>query len=307
MDEYYIIQTIKHANNNLNKKISYYISITNDENNSSSKSIKFGSSSKKRSCVEIIVYDDSEIASLNNVSNNDIKCTINNESNINNDDYQDVILLIKIALHFTIEKFTYIKHFILTDNSTIKCSNKTKISLSDLTFIKYGQTWYERNFNAIPDESNLHIIHNQKLIMYNRLNEKINTNPINFILANKEFLIINNIDQYKIDKILKKIKNIYYENITVYDYLEKFISNHLECLYYIYVFNSYINKLLYETSWIIKKENIEMYNIKYSYLSIDKKATHEKIINRIKNFNKSNLEETRTYNFQKKYKNINYI
>jgi len=35
--------------------------------------------------------------------------------------------------------------------------------------------------------------------------------------------------------------------------------------------------------------------------------THQKIINRINNFNKNNLEELRTYNYVKKAKNINYI
>jgi hypothetical protein len=299
MNEYYIIQTAKYDNNRY-KKINYYVSVINDNNNSIN--IGFGNY-KSRPCIEILVYNDSPIAILNNVSN-DIKCTIMNDFNIN---YQDIILLIKIALHFIINKYTYIQQIILNDNSTINCSNNIKISLADLSFIKYGKTWYEKNFNAIPDESNIDIIDVQKSIIHNRLNEKINMDSKKFISVNKEFLKKNNISQDKIEKILKKIKDIYHENISVYDYLQNFISEHIECLCYAYIFIYYMNRILYDTAWIIKKENIKSYEIKYSYLSTEKKASHEKIINRIKNFNKNNFPEMITYNYQKKYKNINYI
>jgi hypothetical protein len=76
----------------------------------------------------------------------------------------------------------------------------------------------------------------------------------------------------------------------------------MECLYYAYILNNNINKLLYGTTWIIKKEDI-----KYSFLQTIKKITHQKIINLIKNFNKNNLKELKTYNHLKKAKNINYI
>jgi hypothetical protein len=77
----------------------------------------------------------------------------------------------------------------------------------------------------------------------------------------------------------------------------------MECLYYAYILNNNINKLLYDTTWIIKKDDIISYSIKYSFLPTIKKITHQKIIN----FNKINLEEISTYNYIKKAKNINYI
>jgi len=296
MNEYYIIQT-KIINNN--KKLNYYVSIIYDKNNSIS--IKFGNY-KSYPCIEILVDPNSEIAILQNISNN-IKCTIN-DSNIDN---HNIILLIKISLHFIISKFDYINKFILTDNSTINCSEKINISLADLSVIKYGKTWYEKNFNAIPDDSNINTIEVQKSMLFNRLNEKINMNLEKFISVNKEYLKKNKIDEYKIDKIIKRIKDFYTEKISIYNYLEKYIKDHMECLYYSYILSNNINKLLYGTTWIIKKKDIMSYSIKYSYLPTIKKMTHQKIINRINNFNKNNLEELRTYNYVKKAKNINYI
>ena len=103
MNEYYIIQTIKYNNeNNRIKKINYYVSVINDNNNNSI-SVGFGNY-KLRPCIEILIYQNSSVATLNNVSN-DIKCTILNDSNIND---QDIILLTKIALHFIIDKYPYI-------------------------------------------------------------------------------------------------------------------------------------------------------------------------------------------------------
>ena len=106
MNEYYIIQTIKYNNeNNRIKKINYYVSVINDNNNNSI-SIGFGNY-KLRPCIEILIYQNSSIATLNNISN-DIKCTILNDSNINNN---DIILLIKIALHFVVKKYLHIQYY----------------------------------------------------------------------------------------------------------------------------------------------------------------------------------------------------
>ena len=92
-----------------------------------------------------------------------------------------------------------------------------------------------------------------------------------FISVNKEYFKKNKIDEYKIDKIIKRIKYFYTEKISVYNYLEKYITDHMEYLYYSYILNNNINKLLYGTTWIIKKKDIMSYSIKYSYLPTIKK------------------------------------
>jgi hypothetical protein len=61
-------------------------------------------------------------------------------------------------------------------------------------------------------------------MIYNRLNEKINMNLEKFISVNKEYLKKNKIDEYKIDKIIKSITKLYNNNISVYSYLEKYIT-----------------------------------------------------------------------------------
>jgi hypothetical protein len=295
MDEYFIIKTV----NNSNKKINYFVSVISNENYSSI-SIRLGNY-KSTPCVEIIIDTSSESAVLQNVSN-DIKCTI-----LDNLDNHDSVLLTKIALHFVISKYPHVKEFILTDNSLIKCSDKINISLADLSFIKYHKTWYEKNFEAIPDESDVENIDIQKTIIFEELNDKININEDKFILANKKYFIKNNIDDKKIEKILKKIKKTYNENIKIYDYLYKFILNHMECLYYSYIFNTYIKNNLYGTTWKIEKDKVLLYSINYSYLTSKKRLSHQNIINRIKIFNNNKLKEVKKYTPMKKYKNINYI
>ena len=108
-------------------------------------------------------------------------------------------------------------------------------------------------------------------MIFNRLNEKINMNLEKFISVNKEYFKKNKIDEYKIDKIIKSITKLYNDNISIYSYLEKYITEHMECLYYAYILNNNINKLLYGTTWIIKKKDIMSYSIKYSYLPTIKK------------------------------------
>ena len=290
---YYILETVI-EHNNRSKKIHYFVSIIYDENENNI-SIRFGNY-KSIPCVEIIILHESipysEIAILQNVSN-DIKCTIFDDNNINE---HDSILLTKIALHFVITKYPYIQHFLLTDNSLIDCSNNIKICLADLSFIKYGTTWYEKNFGALPDEADILNIQVTKSIITQRLNDKINIKNELFINANKEYLKNNNIKEEYIDIISEKINTYYKQNIKIHDYLYKFISTYMECLYYAFIFDKFIQKNLYGTTWKIEKDQILLYPIKYSYLSSPKRASHSNVINRIKIFNNNKLNEVEKYN-----------
>ena len=298
MDEYYIIQTEILLNNRM-KKINYYVSILNDDDNSIY--VKFGNY-KTIPCIEITFQKDSEIGVLQNI-NNSIKCSI-----LSNNEYDhDIILLTKIALHFVKNKYLYIKYFILTDNSTVYCSNKIKICLADLSYIKYHQTWYEKNLGAIPDESNILTIQFAKQQILESMEKNININKKTFIGLNKEYLFKNKIEEEKINLIIKEIKKIFYEDISVYDYLFLFISKNYECLYYSYLFDIFITNFLFGTTWLIKKETISKYEIKYSYLVTQKRKSHENIIKRIRVFNENKLNETKTYNYKKGSENITYM
>jgi len=298
MDEYYIIQTEVLSNNRI-KKINYYVSILYDEDNYIS--VKFGNY-RTTPCIEITFQNDSEVAILQNISN-DIKCTILEDTSIHE---HDIIILIKISLNFIVSKYLHIKHFTFTDNSTIYCSDKIKICLADLSFIKYHHTWYEKNLGSIPDESNVLTIKFAKQQILENINKKININKKNFIGLNKEYLIKNKIEEDKIDTIIKEIKKIFYEGISVYDYLFLFISKNIECIYYSYLFNFFITNFLLGTSWIITKETILKYRIKYSYLTSKKKLSHKNIIKRVKIFNNNKLKETKTYNYIEGSENVTY-
>jgi len=65
--------------------------------------------------------------------------------------------LIKCSLIFTLHNFTHITSFILSDNSYIECNNGIRISLTDLYYLKYKKTWYEKIFNAFPQNEEIYL------------------------------------------------------------------------------------------------------------------------------------------------------
>jgi hypothetical protein len=78
----------------------------------------------------------------------------------------------------------------------------------------------------------------------------------------------------------KIIYDIYYEGITLREYLKLMFNNNLDCFYYYKLFNDIIGNRLQGLKWIIKKDSITNYNIK---------ASTQKINQNIKNKNVDNL------------------
>jgi len=71
------------------------------------------------------------------------------------DNYQDSTALVKVAIHLL--KTHGARRLELTDNSTILCPDASvRVSLSELSFITTGQTWYERQIPGLqPEETHI--------------------------------------------------------------------------------------------------------------------------------------------------------
>ena len=58
--------------------------------------------------------------------------------------------LVRTLLSFVSNEYG-ISKFELTDNGYIECKGKPDISLSDILYIRDGRTWYEKHFDAKPE------------------------------------------------------------------------------------------------------------------------------------------------------------
>jgi hypothetical protein len=238
MESYYIIDS---KINNIKKH--YYVNITetDDEDN-----ILVGG--LKMKCVNIIIDKIKNIGLLELLQHN-FKCSL--FTNLQKG--EEVKNLIENSLHFVISKYPELKYIEFIDNSFIICKNKNRVSLPDITFVKYNKTWYEKNFGAIPSKNlkdNIKIL--KKQILKN-LNKKLKLNLEDFMneyYSNKFF---------KNKNFMDLIKNIYIKNMLLKDFLDKIME--YDYIFYEKIFSDLIGNLLQGTKWIIKIDTIQKYDI----------------------------------------------
>jgi hypothetical protein len=105
------------------------------------------------------------------------------KNSIQNASYQSrsMIDYIKSMIYYLKTNYN-VKKMVLTDNSMVRCLTGLKINLGDLYYIKYGKTWYEKHFNAIPYSEYDKEEYIRKKDVYERiLNTKIDLNYEKFI------------------------------------------------------------------------------------------------------------------------------
>ena len=152
-DKYYLLET-KFIYNNKNVKRTYYITVI--ENNDNTYNVNVGG--LKNFCITIEIKKNKKIANIQTYGFHP-KCCINGKL----EKRKDMENFMKCSLVFTIGMFKNIHKFILTDNSYITCDNNRRLSLSSLHYIKYGLSYYENRFQAIPYDDNE--IKNVKLLL----------------------------------------------------------------------------------------------------------------------------------------------
>jgi hypothetical protein len=268
MESYYIIKS------NIDNYIKYYyvnISETEYEYN-----ILIGG--VKIKCVNIIIDKTNHIAILELLQHH-FKCSLFSDLKKS----YEVIDLLKNSLFFVITKFPNIKYFELIDNSFILCKNKKRISLPDLSFVKYNKTWYEQNFKAIPSKNSKDDIIIIKNRIIQKLDKKLKMNYDDFI------------NKYYTDPIFKKnniidvIKNSYNKNMLFKDFLDKFKD--YDCIFYEKIFNDLIGNLLQGTKWIISIKTVYKYNINSDIINTDKIKDNDDLNILFKKLTKLNIKE----------------
>jgi hypothetical protein len=236
-NKYYVIIT------KISDKIKkFYVNISHDDERDT---ILIGGI--KKQCIRIFTDKGYDTAQLNLVEY-DKKCAIFDELK----EGSDIRYLVQAALLFVIKKYPEIKQFEIQDNSMITCTNKQKIPLSILYFIKYNQTWYEKYFDAESEKYYQKVIESDKKVIIDILNDKFKLSTDNFI---KKY--------YNQFSDVNKIKSVYKKDITIGNYLKYFFDNKLDCSYYSNIINDIFRNLLFGKVWFIKKEKILLYPEKY--------------------------------------------
>jgi hypothetical protein len=178
----------------------------------------------------------------------------------------ETINFLQNCVSFLFYYYENIEYLELTDNSFIYCK-EGKLSLPDFYTFKYGYTWYESYLDIIPSVESKEFIKLIKNLYKKNLNKKINLSKDQF-LRNYYLHYLNN------PKDIKIISDLYEENITFKEYLEKLFEKKIDCYYYIPIFNKIIGDSLHNKKWIIKKKSIEKYKINSIFQKIDKNIEH---------------------------------
>ena len=233
----------------------------------------------KIKCINIIIINKKNNIAMLELLQHHLKCSL--FSDLKKGD--EVIDLLKNSLLFVISKYPNIKYFELIDNSFILCKNKKRISLPDLTFVKYNKTWYEQNFEAIPSKNSKDDIIMIKERIIQKLDGKINMNYDDFI------------NKYYVDPIFQKnniiniIKDSYNKNMIFKDFLDKLQD--YDCVFYEKIFNDFIGNLLHGTKWIISIKIVETYNITSQILNTEKMKGNNDLNKLFTKLTKLNMKE----------------
>jgi hypothetical protein len=265
MESYYIIKSIIDDTTKY-----YYVNILEDD------TVLVGGIKMK--CVNILIDKINKIAVLELLQHH-FKCSLFSDLQ-KGDEVKD---LLKNSLNFVITHYPDLEYIELIDNSFITCANKKRISLPDITFIKYNKTWYENYFNVIPSNDSKDTIMVLKKQLLKILNKKLKLNYEDFI------------NKYYLDPVFHKknrldiIKNIYKKNMTLKDFLDKLQD--YDCIFYEKIFNNLISTLLNGTKWIIPIKTIQNYGVN-SEITETKKIKDNNDLNKLfKKLNKLNIKE----------------
>jgi len=267
-NKYYVIKTYLD-----NKEKFYYVKVHSYE---ILDEIDFGG--LKQSCFE---------ASINkNLNYGYIKMIQNHKDFSLNNNFKhgdETIHFLQNCISFLFHHYSNIEYLKLTDNSFIYCK-EGKLSLPDFYTVKYGYTWYESYLDIDPDKRSKDEIKFIKKLYKQKLNEKINLSKDQFL---EEFYIY----YLKKSKDIKFIYNLYEENMTFKEYLEKLFEKNIDCYYYIPIFNKIFGDKLHGKEWMIKKKSIEKYKINSIFQKIDKNIEHINLENLKKKILKIEMEE----------------
>jgi hypothetical protein len=175
--------------------------------------IKFGG---KKACVHIAIYGKEKIANIDGIGHGR-RCALNKSLETG----KGTEHMLKTALRFVCALYPKTKKFSLKDTSYVKCNDGYTLSLGLLYIAKYGQTWYQKKYDA-KFEGN-----NDIEGAINEINKVLTSrNMKQFKAFYKTYLRMTDLEE----KYLKECTNIYENSNTLREFIIE-ICNRYDCSY----------------------------------------------------------------------------
>lgn len=112
---------------------------------------------------------------------------------------QDTNMILNLAITFIEKYFNYVKELEFKDASTRECDNGIVVSLSKLSYLTSGETWYQKNFSAYLKKADLD--------KFNLIHNEFQNSKINFTWNMMESIITTNYpEEYDIENIFNSTK-----------------------------------------------------------------------------------------------------
>lgn len=172
------------------------------------------------------------------------------------------VALFKAACMLVFRLFPKVDKISFYDTSKIysKIYKNIEVSLPSLYIIKYGQTWYQNKFNAVPANQAYNIKLNKQIkeLLAEKLSENfddfysIYIEPYN-ILVNGEKISI-----FYDQTIKENFRKFYLNSETLTDFIENILKNYKDCLFIFKWLEDYVNQKIEwipnRYSWLINRE-----------------------------------------------------
>lgn len=104
-------------------------------------------------CVIIHVYPDDKYCSLTDLHHNK-ECNLT----LNLLNKSGTIDMIVAGIHLCKFLFPHLEYMSLQDESVIKCGEGQHLPLGDVYMLLYGQSWYQRYLNALPEKNTSRLV-----------------------------------------------------------------------------------------------------------------------------------------------------
>ena len=106
----------------------------------------------------------------------------------------DTNMILKLLVSYIQQKYPYVKKLRFNDTSFRTCNNGTNVELAEMSYIRTGKTWYEKQFHAYMDpedlesfrKKELNFTNEKKKFTWNLMKSIMRTLPINETITEEQ-------------------------------------------------------------------------------------------------------------------------
>jgi hypothetical protein len=218
----------------------------------------------KKECLNFSIYWDDNRHHLEGM-NYDENCVMNESEKLVPN--AGTVKMLKASLKFILYLYPNTKSVTLKDSSFLKCKKSIKVSLSDLYIAKYGKTWYQYKFNAIPENETEYF---QYLMSINTILEKPITQS--FEEFYKAYIKLHRI---QIKNLNDNLQQIYTQSHTMREFITNVHKFTTDCRIFESWLSYYMSKIgvaslnLHHIFFDIHKSTIDSWNIPTTFTETD--------------------------------------